>query len=493
MKILLMIPPGIFLPGEDYFCTFPLGIAYLGAVLNKNKYEVKIMDCFIEDQKISIMDNGMHTVGTPWKIIKEKISILQPDVVGISNSYSVQEPNVLRLAKIIKESCSAIVVLGGAHPSGMVFEILKDENIDFVIIGEGEESFLELVNSLKDNKSVDKIDGLGYKCKEKIIINSKKRYIKKLDELPFPAWHLFSMNKYLYSRNPHSNFLRRKPYMPIVTSRGCTGNCIFCSIHIVFGYCWRSRSYQNVVDEIEILVNKYGVREIHFEDDNLTFDRQRMLDLCDEIISRKIDIVWTTPNGVHISNLDEELLSKMKESGCYRLFIGIESGNNYVLQKIIRKDISLDEVKFKVELLKKFKIEIVGFFVIGLPGEKKKDIYETINFAKSLDLDDVLFSIATPYPGTDLWELCKSKDILSLDSYTKLRPKCAVISTDLLGTHDVENLRNEAYLKFQIYKFLRHPFRYFFSKENLLTWKRYLRYLIHSFIIKKLNIKKVKK
>lgn len=480
-----MVPPGIFLQGEIPFRTFPLGVAYLASVLRNNNHEVSIVDCLTEDQVVINNENGMFTIGMSWDNIKEKLSVLKPEIVGISNSYSVQSPSVLKLAEFVKRNCDAKVVLGGAHPSALAQEILKDNNIDFVIIGEGEDSFLKLIKSMSENKSFNKIDGLGYRLDDQIKINPKTHYIADLDKIPFPSWDLFpAIDKYLYSKNPHSNFLRRPPYMPILTSRGCPGNCIFCSIHVSFGYNWRSRSYLNVVDEIETLVKERGIREIHFEDDNLTFDRKRMLDICNEIISRKIDIAWTTPNGVHISNLDEELLCKMKESGCYRLFLGIESGNSNVLRNIIKKkNVSLDEVRLKVRFMRKLKIETVGFFVIGLPHETKKEIRDTINFACSLGLDDVLFSIATPYPGTDLWSLYEEQCGFALDDYAKLRPKCAVMSIGPLSIKGIENFRNEAYLKFQIHKFIRNPLKYLFSKENFLTWKRYLRYIFHSGIL----------
>jgi len=487
MRVLLMVPPGIFLQGEMPFCTFPLGIGYLASVLRKNNHEVSVIDCLTEDQTVINHKDGMCTIGMPWETIKEKLRDIKPEIVGISNSYSVQAPSVLKLAEFVKRNCNTRVVLGGAHPSALPQGILKNENIDFVIIGEGEESFLALVNSLKESKSLETIEGLAYRMNGGIKLNPKKCYISNLDNIPFPSWDLFSaIEKYLYSRNPHSNFLRRTPYMPVLTSRGCPGNCIFCSIHVSFGFRWRSRTCQNVVDEIELLVKEHGIKEIHFEDDNLTFDRARMMDICNEIIARKIDIAWTTPNGVHISNLDEELLSKMKESGCYRLFLGIESGNTNVLRNIIRKiDISLDEAKSKIRLMKKLKIETVGFFVIGLPGETKKEIRDTINFACSLGLDDVLFNIASAYPGTDLWRFYNKDDNSSLDYYARLRPKCAAQPTDLLTIDEIESLRNEAYLKFEIHKFFRNPVRYILIKENLLNWKRYLKYFFTSLINKK--------
>lgn len=489
MKILLMVPPGVFLPGETAFCTFPLGVAYLAAVLEKNNFDVTIIDCLTENQERHARDDGMYTVGMSWQAIRERLASLKPDIVGISNTYSVQASNVLKLASIIKESSNVKVALGGAHPSALAEEILNDNNIDFVIIGEGEDSFLELIKSLNENKPFNTINGLGYKIDGQIRINPKTHYIIDLDNLPLPSWDLFrGKEKYLYSKNPHSNFLRRSPYMPVLTSRGCPGNCIFCSIHVSFGYSWRARSCKNVVDEIELLVKRFGIKEIHFEDDNLTFDRKRMMDICDEIISRKLDIVWTTPNGVHISNLDEELLMKMKKSGCYRLFLGIESGNNNVLKNIIRKkNVSLEKVREKVKLMKKLKIETVGFFVVGFPHETREEIKDTIKFANSLGLDDVLFSIASPYPGTDLWRWYSKQAWFSLDDYSRLRPKCSVLSTDLVSSDEIEKLRNRAYLGFEIHKFLRNPLRYISIKENLLNWKRYLKYFFVSLIDRKIK------
>jgi len=482
MRVLLIYPQGIALPGEIYFESMPLGLAYLAAVLEKEDHQVKIIDAQIEERETIKREDSFLNIGMSWQCLEEKIKDFNPEIVGISNLFSIQFPNVQKIAALIKKIKSIPVIVGGAHPSAAPEEVLKDKNIDFVIIGEGEYTLKDLLNCLQNRKDFGKLNGLAYKKENQVIIKPKTRYIEDLDELPFPARHLLPMKLYFRSQDLHSYYLKSRPYATVVTSRGCPGNCIFCSIHIVWGHTWRARSAEDVVDEIEFLAKEYGVREIHFEDDNITLDRPRMIQICQEIINRGIKVDWTTPNGVAVQTLDEELLIKMKESGCYHLFIGIESGNPQILHKVIRKNLSLNKALTIAKILKKLKIKTSAFFVFGVPGETKETIRDSINFAKKLDLDDVWFSIATPYPGTDLYRIAKEKGYAKLDEPVKLRPKLAVLNTPWLSEKDLEKLRNRAYLEFQLFKFFRHPLRYLTTKDNYKTWSRYVKYYIRTLI-----------
>lgn len=477
MKILLIYPPGIAIPGEQYYEAVPLGVAYLAAVLEKEGHQVKIIDALVEEQEIIKRKDGKNHLGMSWKKIRKKISQFEPALVGISVPFSSLYPNAETIARIVKNQGNIPVVVGGAHPSAVPEEVLKDKNIDFVILGEGEYSMRSLVECLDKNSSFRKIDGLGYKKRGTIFINPKTSYIENPDELPFPARHLLPMERYFASQNIHAHFSKRQPSTSITTSRGCPGQCTFCSIHTVWGRRWRSRSPKNVVDEIEMLVKNYGVKEIHFEDDNLTLDRKRMTEICEEIIGRGLDITWTAPNGTAIQTLDEELLTIMKQAGCYRLFLAIESGNRDVLQKLIKKGLSLVKVKEVVKILKKLNLETTGFFVLGMPGETKENIRETIDLAKALDLDDAWFSIATPFPGTALYQLCQAKGYLETDDCTKMSQKRGVITTPTLSAREVEKLHRRAYLEYQLNKFIHHPLK-FFNRENRSTLKWYSRVLI---------------
>ena len=476
MKVLLILPPSTLYPGDVHFASFPLGVGYLAAILERDGHEVDILDCVIEDQTPKRNKDGTFHVGLSWHAIEEGIRKYSPEVLGISCSYSVDINNARKIAEIAKRISQIPVVIGGAHSCALPRETLEDENIDYVAIGEGEGTLSLLLKRIEHREKPTHIDGLGYKKNGMLIVNPKRRYISELDGLPFPARHLFPMDKYINSKRIHGFQLKRTPYTTMITSRGCPNRCVFCTIHTIWGRKWRSRSPKNVVDEIEHLVKEYGIKEIHFEDDNISLSKARMGKICEEIVKRKLDISWATPNGISVNTLDRDIIAKMKKSGCYRLFLAIESGNQFVLDHIIKKGLSLEKVKTINRILKEFAIEVNGCFVIGLPGETREHIQDTINFAKRLDLDTVGFSIATPYPGSVLYDMYKD-NIISND-FSNFRLNIATMNTEFLNSKEIEKLRNKAYLEFQINKFLKHPFVYLTTKQNYRTIQRYAKRIV---------------
>lgn len=476
MKVLLILPPSTLYPGDVHFASFPLGVGYLAAILERDGHHVDIIDCVVEDQTPKKNNDGTFHVGLSWSDIERQIGRYSPDILGISCSYSVDINNARQIARIAKDLAQIPVIIGGAHSCALPRETLEDENIDYVAIGEGEETLSLLLKRLENGDETRDIDGLCYKEDGDLIVHPKRKYINKLDELPLPARHLLPMDKYTKSKRIHGFQLKRTPYTTMITSRGCPNRCVFCAIHSIWGRKWRARDPIKVVDEIEHLVKEYGIREIHFEDDNISLSKTRMAKICDEIVNRKLDISWATPNGISVKTLDRSLITKMKKSGCYRLFLAIESGNQFVLDNIIKKGLSLEKVESVNQILKEFDIEVNGCFVIGLPGETKKHIQDTIDFAKRLDLDTVGFSIATPYPGSELYDMCKD-NIISND-FSNFRLNIATMNTEFLSTREIEKLRNKAYLEFQISKFTKHPFKYMTTKQNYKTLQRYAKRLV---------------
>jgi anaerobic magnesium-protoporphyrin IX monomethyl ester cyclase len=315
MKILLIQPPMVIYPFETHSVPFPLGLAYMAAVLENEGYTVEILDCILENWNKPAKEDGKEYYGLSYKDIDREIRKRRPDIVGISCLFSSQWKHMKEIAKIAKKyDCK--VVVGGAHPSSEVMSTIKNRNIDFVIIGEGEYTMLNIVKSIENAYNFRKIDGIAFRSNRKVVINPKTKFIENLDELPFPAYHLLSMKKYFQAKRPHGTEVVKPPSIAMITSRGCPRNCVFCSIHTIWGWRWRARSPEKVVDEIEFLVKNYGANEINFEDDNISLDKERMERICDEIIKRKLKIKWTTPNGIAIMTLDKKLLYKMKKSGC---------------------------------------------------------------------------------------------------------------------------------------------------------------------------------
>lgn len=449
MNILLIQPPITVKENESLAVTPPLGLLYLGAVTEQLGYSIKILDTLALGFHFRQAKGDLIRIGLPIEKIKTEIEKFKPDLVGISCPFSLMDEEMKNIAKTVKEIDSAIpVVVGGAHPSSMPEYVLSSDEIDYVVLGEGELTFKELVSTLEDKADPANVSGLMYKRQGEIVKTAQRSFIEDLDSLPFPAWHLISLETYFSIGQAHGS-QRRDRFMPMVTSRGCPGCCVFCSIHTVWGHKWRHRSPENVIKEIEKLQTTYGIKEIHFEDDNLTLSKQRMMSICDSLISRQIDIKWTTPNGVAVNTLDYELMQKMKASGCFQLNFGIESGDPQVLKGIINKPLNLEKVKTVVGYSKSLGIWSHGFFVIGFPGESIESIQRTIQFSKDADLDSANFFIAAPYPGTKLNALAQSKGLIS-DKFelSRLRTMDASMDTTHFSAEEMIALQKKAYMAF---------------------------------------------
>jgi len=449
-RIMLIMPPRTIIKGkETKRVDPPLGLAYIAAVLLKHDYEVAILDGVVEGfENEEDIENRMIRFGLSLEKIAEKVQRFSPQVVGVSNLFACDNESAHDVCAVAKKINNDIItVIGGAHATALPEEMLKDSNLDFVVLGEGEYTFIELLKKINKGTSLTAINGLAYKKQGKIIIQPKTKFIENLDRLPFPARQLLPMNKYSEISSPHGNYVLRKPYASIITSRGCIANCIFCSVRLLWGAKYRPRSAENVLEEIELLV-KNGFKEIHFEDDNLTVDKKRAERIFDGIIERKIDISWSTPSGVALYALDEKMLEKMKASGCYCLSLGIESGSQKVLSKIIKKPLNLKKVKPLVQKMKQLDIKTVGFFMFGLPGETKEQIKRTVEFAKQLNLDYSTFFIATPYPGTKLFEISQKKGYFSKEAeFKNFRYSKGNIKTSKFTPEFLEAMRKKAWLE----------------------------------------------
>ncbi len=425
VKKILLIDPSLTRPkdmdAEKYRIGVvpPLGLAYIAAVMEKEEYKVKIVDCIAEGfgKEPTYLEDGILYGLSDDELLKI-IKDFSPDAVGVSCLFSNKSVDAHNVCRLVKEFNSKIpTVLGGIHPTVRPLETLEDKNVDFVVLGEGEYTFRDLVKVIEKGDDVSSIDGLGYKNNGKIIINPKTRFIENLDEIPFPARHLLRMDIYSSAQSPHSFDLRQVPYTTMLSSRGCTANCTYCCLKHVGGRRYRTRSAENVMEEINFLVKKYNIKEIHFEDDNLTLDKKRALKIFEGI--KKLGISWNVPSGTAIFAIDNEILERMKESGAHTISLAIESGNQEILTKLMHKPVKLSKVRPIVEKAKQVGLKVKGFFIIGYPGETKKNIEETIEFARSLKLDWSHFFIAFPHYGTELRDLCELKGYLRDDGFDK--------------------------------------------------------------------------
>jgi anaerobic magnesium-protoporphyrin IX monomethyl ester cyclase len=415
MRVCLINPPRIQPKSWGKPSVFPpLDVAYVAALL-ETQHDVRIIDAANEGWKdLEEMDGTKYRQGLENKEIAARIRQWSPDVVGIAIPFSGWWKSAHEVASVVKSIDKDIItVLTGLHPSARPAECLAHPNIDFAVIGEPEKTVFELACVVEQGnvKGFKKVKGIAFNRNGEMIITPPRPEIHDIDSLPFPARHLLPMDTYFAAvkENPLRGEIRKR-WATMITSRGCPHNCVFCSIHVVMGKKWRSRSPENVVDELEQLVRTYRVKQIDFNDDNMTLNKKRMETICDLIVQRGLDIEWYTPNGVRADTLDENLLTRMRASGCKKLRIAPESGVQRVVDQIIKKNLNLKEVEKAVVLCKKVGIKVGCFFVIGLIGETKEDIKETINYAyklRQLGADSFIFSIATPLYGTELYEQAK--------------------------------------------------------------------------------------
>ena len=456
-KVLLLFPPAYTIKSaRDINPLPPIGIGMLASVLEKNKYQVEILDCLVRgwDQEEETQANkDIVRVGLTDDQIKEYIKEFKPDVVGVSCMFSVQHKIYPQIFAAIKSVNSSIITVGGgAHVTVCSKEILEDPNCDYVISGEGEESIVEFLEVLQGRKSFESVDGLGWeKDSSDYVLNPKLKWIEDLDSLPFPAYHLIGLEQYFGLESSHG-IRHEKKYAPIVTSRGCPAKCTFCSANKMFGYKFRTRSAQNVLDELWFLKKKYGIKEIMFEDDNVTASRKHATELFQMMIDQKIDLQWDTPNGVGMWTLTDDIIDLMKEAGCIKINFPIESGDQEILKNIIKKPLDLKRTKNLFKRCQDIGLDYGTFLVVGMPGEKIENIWTSFKFCAEVGSYSPHVSVATPYPGTELYEQCKDNDYFSRDyALDGLFISSFMLKTPDWSENDLRKvlLQGKLYLKFR--------------------------------------------
>ncbi len=429
MKVLFINPPKTRVHGTGFISALvdlgiPLGTLQLASWLEKNKQKVAVIDCAGDPKAVpQRIDNNKIRFGITAEDLMQRIKKFSPDLVGISGQFIAQQDDVLWVSKIVKEISPKVpVVVGGSVIYPEIYDVLKREStLDICAFGEGEETLLELVKWVRGEIKLKDIKGIIYKNKGKVIKNEKRQWIFDIEKIPMPAYHLIDMNHYL--ELPKKGFFYRlkdtKRSISLITSRGCPENCCFCAVHYVSGKPWRAFSAEYVLDHIELLVRKYGVEQIHIEDDSFTLDMNRAHKIMDGIIERGLKFQWDTLNGVRADKLDESLIRKMKAAGCTRLCIAPEVGSQRVLDEIIDKRMSLKDVVEVSRICKDVGMPLQAFFMIGLPGETRQELRQTVDFAKMLmrKYNVIVATVlrATPYYGTRMYEEAKAKGYLKKD------------------------------------------------------------------------------
>lgn len=354
---------------------------------------------------VSILDLNLGE--NPKNQIIKSLESIAPTTVGITFTTPLYE-QMLDICNIIKGYDTNIKIIGGgAHATALPCETLEESRLDIVVMGEGDHTFVDILQ--KEN--IESIEGICFKKDGKKICNKNREFIQNLDELPMPAWDLVDIKKYRTSLQ----FCKKNPVAGMETSRGCVGRCVYCNKNI-FGYIFRSKSVNRVVDEIEYVLNT-GFKEIHIQDDCFSTDLKRAKGICDEIIKRKLDVLWNLPSGLRVNTVDKELFEKMYASGCYRVAFGVESGEQKIINNI-RKGIVIEQVRKAFRMAKEAGLETAAYFMFGLPGDTEETMRKTIDFAKELDADIAKFDITIPLPGTPLYSQLKQGGYITAKSWS---------------------------------------------------------------------------
>ncbi len=439
---------------KSHIITPPLGLGYLASYLKKEGIE-------------SIIIDGLRENLDSHALLKRILSY-SPDLVALTCLTAFYH-EVIEVSNLVKKA-KILCVIGGVHPTFLPHQTLIDSHADYVVCGEGEIALTKLIKNDLRNDGIKGVYSRSDLQDDNSVVEKAER-VEDLDILPFPDWEQIDPN--IYPQAPHGAIVENYPIGIIMTTRGCPYECTFCASPKFYDRKIRFRSPENVVEEIKYLVEEFGVKEIHFEDDNLTLKRQHIKRICDLIIEKNLNITWACPNGIRADKIDEDLAELMAKSGCYYFAYGVESANSNIL-KMIKKEETIEQIEKSIDCADKKGISCQGFFIFGLPGETKETIKESIKFAVKSRLSRAQFIILDVLPGSELWDTLKNKFVPNWQKNSYKEPEWIP-----------EGLTKEYLLKAQSKAFFKFYFRpkIFFKlismikiKQIKFLWKRLTEY-----------------
>lgn len=392
MARIFFIKPNNLLPYN--FVTQPLGIMYLTAVLRrKGNHEVGFFD--------------MRLRPTTVEQAVERALAFEPDIVGFS-TLTLEFTVVKQLAKEIKaRRPDVITVVGGPHATTAPDDVLAESYIDFIVLGEAEETFPELVDAIMNRGPSDQVRGIGYRENGRVVKTDPRPLFESLDSLPLPAWDILEMEPY-YDLPNFNIVVAHRRTMPVFTSRGCPYRCTYC--HNIFGKKPRLRSADSVMEEIKTLYENHGIREFQIIDDVFNINNQRAIEICERIKESGMKIYLSFPNAIRGDIVDKELVRHLKEAGAYKVNYAIETASPRI-QQLVKKRIKLDKLKEAIAITNEAGIWTHGFFMFGFPTETREEVEMTIDYALKSKLNTAGFFVLQPFPGTEIWDQIKGMGI----------------------------------------------------------------------------------
>ena len=461
---------GIKRKGElPHYLPFPFFLAYAAALLEHDGLEGEVIDGVALD--------------ISQEVFLEMVLNKKPDVILFESSIPTINQD-LKMVRLIKENISSTIVLSGLYATTFGLDLLnKSDNVDFAIRGEYEWTFLELVRALRDKFSIEDLKGIVYRKNGKVVIAPDASLIDPLDNLPPPARHLFPQNE-----NPNpciywDGFCQYRPAIQMHATRGCPYRCNFCVWNQVMyrNGKYRKFSAKRVVDEMCEVVNRYGTKEIYFDDDDFTISKSNVLAICKEIKNRNFQIKWSCMGDA--INLDEETLLEMASSGCVGMKFGVETGSPQLL-KTLGKPVNMKRIRNLTRWCSRYHIKSHATFTLGLLGETEQTLMETLNFAKSLDVDTIQVSICTPYPGTRLFDIVKEKGFLKSFNWEDFDGKFkGVVEYPGLHFSRIEEFHQKMMREWVLYKM----FTPLWVLRQIFNFFRRIKGLGLSFIIRQLS------
>lgn len=428
MRILLVNPPWVKRKGSIWHDVAsvmpPLGLAWIAAFLEREGHSVQILDAHAERL-------------VPDAIVPRVRGAGSPDIVGITCTTSLFSA-AMETARAVRAALpEAKIVLGGVHPTVLPEETLGERAVDWVVRGEGELTLAELASG----KPVENVAGVSHRVGGVIRHNPDRPLIADLDSLPMPVYHLLPMHLY----HPAVGAYRRLPAVSMLATRGCPGRCTFC--YRIFGNRLRVRSGRKLAEEAKHLHDTYGIREICFYDDTFTAARKEVAAFCQGLADLKLDLTWSC--FARTDTVNEDILTQMKRAGCHQIMYGVESGNPEIL-KNIHKRVDLEGVEQAVCLTKKAGIVVRAAFMLGNPGETRETMQQTLDWAIRLNPDLALFNIATPYPGTEMFEWARRNGYLRTTDWEAYDLAHMVMNLPTVESHLVEEFYKQAHRRFYL-------------------------------------------
>jgi len=403
----------------------PLGIGYLAAILEKNGYDVNVIDCQALKLTLNEVENELHK--------------RQPDIVGLTSTTLTYKP-ALEIIKVAKKALpNCLTIIGGSHVTFWDEEALEEcPQLDVVVRKEGENTLLELVQRLEAGKGFGDVLGITYRKDGKVVKTADRPYIEDLDSLPYPAFHLFPLKQF----NKYGNII-----FPVMTSRGCVFWCEFCTAVRMFGRKYRMRSPKKVVDEIEYLYKKYGEKQYTFYDDAFTVDQARTKEICNEILRRGLNIKWDCETRVDM--VSKDLLQKMKDAGCIAVWYGVEAGSQKV-RDAMKKGISTQQTLNAFKWTQEAGLIAVASIILGFPGETKETAWESVKLLEKINPDEIGIYIATPYPGTPMYDYVKKMGWLKIRDFNKYDTATPTFESPTMSMEELREIHDKAHQSFYL-------------------------------------------